>query len=561
LGINLARLHGLPMKRAAVYGGAAAVLLLLLGNLEGTLESARWHGIGSQGFWNWVGVKGENEGGKWRLLEPAPDLVASDSWYPTDGWWWWRATRVIDTVVEGESKDYTITEFPFFSFLLGDLHPHVLALPVALLALGICLELLLARPRRFRRWLRAWPWSLMPPVFVFGSLGFINGWDLAPYLGLYAGIGLLIMLKAGDKPLSYVMWCALLAAGAFLAFAPFYGPLAMQLLSPLRGEQSVQGFPIAWWDGPGTRPVHFLLLWAPFATAAAVLFLAAAPRLVLIPLGAVVLAWLMMEAVPGTPLHRVWAFIPAGLAFFLALRVLTEPALAFALVLVGAAFFLLGVSESLHVRDVFGNRMNTVFKLSYQAWILLAVAAAFTLCFVNTRRVAQLAVLVVSLLAFIYPLTAIPAKTDGFRGEPALDGLAHLRRRDAAEVEAIAWLSARAPRRGSVVLEATGGQYSAHARVSSFTGVPTVLGWAGHELQWRGSDRLLQGRAEDIDRIYLSLDKTEVRPLLDKYGVDFVYVGSLERAKYPNPALSAFSDAMEVAFQNDGVTIYRVARS
>lgn len=88
-----------------------------------------------------------------------------------------------------------------------------------------------------------------------------------------------------------------------------------------------------------------------------------------------------------------------------------------------------------------------------------------------------------------------------------------------------------------------------------------MLGWAGHEVQWRGSDRLLRGRAEDIDRIYLSLDKAEVRPLLDKYGVDYVYVGSLERAKYPAPALGAFSGAMEVAFRNDGVTIYRMARS
>lgn len=570
LGMNLARLHGRTLKQAALYGGVAAGFLLLMGNLEGTLELLRWHGAGPPQFWGWLNLKGDTDQatGRWRLLEPAPDPGGSaDSWYPADGWWWWRATRVIDTLDEGESRDYTITEFPFFSFLLGDLHPHLLALPVALLGLGLCLELLLARPRRFRPWLRAWPGSLLPAVFVFGSLGFINGWDLVPYLCLYAGIGLLAMLTgAGATSWGwFALWCALLGAGAFVLYGPFYFPLALQLLSPLAGGESVQGFPIAWWSGPGTRPAHFLLLWVPFALAAGLLLWVRSPRTAVIAGAFLGVGWLVLEllhgSAPTTPLHRVWPLVPAAAAFVLAVKSLDRPALAFALALVGAAFLLFAVNESLYIRDVFGNRMNTVFKLSYQAWVFLAVAAAFTVCFVNAQRAALAALLAVVLLACVYPVTALPAKADGFRGEPTLDGLAHLRKRDPAEAEALGWIAARIPRRGGVVLEATGGQYTHHGRVSGSTGVPTVLGWAGHEVQWRGGDRLLRGRAEDIDRIYLALDKAEVRPLLDKYGVDYVYVGSLERAKYPDPALSAFSGAMEVAFQNTGVTIYRTSRS
>ena len=119
------------------------------------------------------------------------------------------------------------------------------------------------------------------------------------------------------------------------------------------------------------------------------------------------------------------------------------------------------------------------------------------------------------------------------------------------------WLAVNAPRGGSIVLEATGGQYSQFARVSSSTGVPTVLGWAGHEVQWRGNDRLFRDRGADIDRIYQSLDKSEVRPLLEKYSIDYVYVGGLERGKYPANSLDAFKGSLDVAFENLTVTIYR----
>jgi uncharacterized membrane protein len=50
------------------------------------------------------------------------------------GIWWWRASRVLqDYALDGGPREI-IDEFPMFSYLLGDLHPHVLAMPFALLA-------------------------------------------------------------------------------------------------------------------------------------------------------------------------------------------------------------------------------------------------------------------------------------------------------------------------------------------------------------------------------------------------------------------------------------------
>ena len=114
-------------RRLAALGGlAAAGLLGLAANLEGVLEFMRANGMGSQVFWNWVSIDGLDG------ASPTP----AESWVPGDFWWWFRATRVINTYDNGQGIDYTIQEFPFFSFMLGDLHPHVMAIPLGILFLA-----------------------------------------------------------------------------------------------------------------------------------------------------------------------------------------------------------------------------------------------------------------------------------------------------------------------------------------------------------------------------------------------------------------------------------------
>jgi len=85
-----------------------------------------------------------------------------------------------------------------------------------------------------------------------------------------------------------------------------------------------------------------------------------------------------------------------------------------------------------------------------------------------------------------------------------------------------------------------------------------LLGWAGHEIQWRGSDRDFRGRAEDIDQIYLSEDWAQVSYLLRKYNATYIYVGHLEKAKYGQGAGQQLAPFMDVAFENEGVVIYQV---
>jgi uncharacterized membrane protein len=95
--------------------------------------------------------------------------------------------------------------------------------------------------------------------------------------------------------------------------------------------------------------------------------------------------------------------------------------------------------------------------------------------------------------------------------------------------------------------------------VSTFTGLPTVLGWDQHEFWWRGGAWDLQaGRKEDVERIYNTHDAAEAKRLMERYSVDYVYVGWLEREKYKDADFSKFAAFMDVALQNDEVTIYRM---
>jgi uncharacterized membrane protein len=88
--------------------------------------------------------------------------------------------------------------------------------------------------------------------------------------------------------------------------------------------------------------------------------------------------------------------------------------------------------------------------------------------------------------------------------------------------------------------------------------LPTVLGWPGHEWQWRGSDHPEPGRREPIvEQIYTTADIGVVGFLLDQFDVAYIFVGDLEREQYGEAGLQKFSDALEVAFANDRVTIYR----
>ena len=244
---NLLRLSRARRQTAVSYGVLGAVLLLVVGNLEGALEFAHLRGWGGEGFWEWVGIKG---------LEGA---AIGQGLFPDGHLWWWRATRVIDTLSDGQSLDYTITEFPMFSFVLGDLHAHVLSLPFVVLGLALCLNVFVSGDRLGLVWLRNHPLESLSIALFLGSLAFINAWDF-PLLA--AVLALVVLLKAysQERAISWkVAWCAVVMLLPILV-------LAVVLFLPYYLTLDTQATGVSVWTGPSTRPFLFFVVIGLFFT-------------------------------------------------------------------------------------------------------------------------------------------------------------------------------------------------------------------------------------------------------------------------------------------------------
>ena len=226
-----------------------------------------------------------------------------------------------------------------------------------------------------------------------------------------------------------------------------------------------------------------------------------------------------------------------------------------------AAIMLLG-TEVVFLDDVFHSRMNTVFKFHENAWLLAALASGVGLALIGrftlrARWIVAACAAVFLIAGMVYPLSAIATRLrerppDG----PNLDGIAFLSPDDRA---AVRWLSDQNGPRGRVVIaEGVGDEYdSAAAAMSTYSGAATVVGWAGHELQWRGPLPELGSRQSDLAALYRDAPVDAIRAILDRYGVRFVVVRDVERKKYGDTVTSRFDGVLAVAFRAGSTVIYR----
>jgi hypothetical protein len=236
----------------------------------------------------------------------------------------------------------------------------------------------------------------------------------------------------------------------------------------------------------------------------------------------------------------------------------------FALVLVFLILLILLGAEFFYLRDQFGSRINTVFKFFYQTWLLWGIVAAYGIAVLMQELrswwalILRMGLVIIMSVALIYPLYRVWDITSGFK--PAngysLDGNSYLIRWAPDEVAAVRWLEA-APY--GVLVEAVhpgGGQYSDYARVSECSGLPTVLGWVGHEQQWRGGGKEISTRQEDIQILYSSRDWKETQAILQKYGIRYIYIGQRERSTY-RIYEGKFQRYLTPVFQQGDVVIYQ----
>jgi uncharacterized membrane protein len=156
----------------------------------------------------------------------------------------------------------------------------------------------------------------------------------------------------------------------------------------------------------------------------------------------------------------------------------------------------------------------------------------------------------------VYPLTAIVTRLDERPPNgPSLDGLAFLSPDDRA---AVRWLADQnGPGGRAVIAEGLGDEYSLAARMSTYSGATSVLGWAGHELQWRGPIPEFSTRQSDLAALYRDAPVEGLRAILDRYAIQYVVVGDIERNTYGADVTARFDGVLPVAFRSGNTTIYR----
>ena len=603
-------------ERTPVFSTIAALFgpmfLLIVSNLEAVFESLHSKGIGwpagapTSSFWSWIDLQ--------VISKHAPGLPLK--WAPTEFFWWWRASRVImDYDLTGKWMGDVIDEFPFFSYLLGDLHPHVLAMPFNLLAIAVALNIFLGgwrgRINLFFGQLRINKVGFLLVALVLGGLAFLNTWDILP-------AGALIVLSYALAQVREEGWsweriedvfllAIPVAVVAFLMYLPFFVGFDSQAGGILPNFMFV------------TRGTHLWIMWGTlFVPLSAYLWYSWRSKKranwragILTALGIVLLLVVMMFVIGlmglklkpdeiqsildaqgrnlsqfiADSMRRRWTNI-GSLLTLLALLIPTFaflfqkddsaleensddhrasfsrlPPSSFILLLVSLGVLLILGPEFLYLRDNFFYRINTVFKFYYQAWLLLSLAAAFAVAtLLSDRRSSRFySLLLVPIIGFglVYPAFSLPSKTDNFKAnnpnQRTLDGSAYLATMMPDDYRAFQFMRTLEP---GVIAEAVGGQYSDYARVATFTGMPDVLGWPGHEGQWR--DNSLQGnRQNDIQTLYTTPDWATTQEIIQKYNIKYVYIGNLERTTYPVNE-GKFSQLLRMIYQQGSVTIYEV---
>jgi YYY domain-containing protein len=576
------------------------VFLLLVSNLEAVLEVLHQAGVGwdlesgTSRLWEWVNIDS--------LRTPPTQPL---SLVPQRFWWWWQASRVIhDIDLQGNVSGLSpIDEFPAFSFVLGDLHPHVLVIPFVMLLIGLALNIYLGGMAGGKKLFgRTLPYRIdlfLLSGIVLGGIAFLNTWDLPVYFVLLVGAYSLrqVGLKGWDwARLTELLILAIpLGILSLVLYAPFYvgfqsqaGGILPNLVYPTRG------FYLWLMFGVLLVPMFFFFGWlrrmrAPgdwktgtFLVLALIglLYLASIGlglglaqteqgQLLIVSQGEAHFGGLLVSALLhrlryGVSLLTLALLLIGSLSFLVGYfhpkhdDAVADSPVPFALLMVLLGGVMVLAPEFVFLRDVFGARMNTIFKFYYQAWMLWSLAAGFaTVVLLKTGRGLTKAVVFIFVLSgLVYPLLAFPTKTNQFQPVAGftLDASGYLERNQPQEAAAIRWLS-EAPL--GVVAEAIGGQYSGFARVATHSGQPTVLGWPGHQGQWRGGYEEVGSRETDIRTLFETPSWFTALEIIQRYDIDYIFIGSLENSTYFLMA-EKFEQNLHLGFEQGGVRIFLV---
>lgn len=442
-----------------------------------------------------------------------------------NSYWYPNATRFIF---------HTIHEFPIYSWVVADLHGHVLDIPVVLLTLALFFSLFIDRLKKKKLLL-----NLFFVGFLLSIMYMTNAWDGIIYFLLALMLVAFFFLETRN-------WREnLLNVGIIVvSFMIFVFP--------------------------------FNFFFKPFVSGIGVL---CAPEF-LIRIGKIgpflfeadhcqVSAFWQLAILYGFFYFFVFSFL-----IFLLKRKKHHQEDLFIVFLITLSTLLIIFPEFIYAKDIYPAhfRANTMFKMVYQAFIMLSLSSGYIISRLlpeirrnfnfQTAFLKSLWILIFLLLfslVSIYPYFAINSYYNGLKNYKGLDGTTYLKSSYPNDFSAIVWINQNIKGQ-PVILEAQGDSYTDFARVSANTGLPTVLGWTVHEWLWRGTYDVPAPRINEIKSIYESEDIRVTKNLIKKYDVSFIFIGDLESQKYKIRE-SKFEQIGDLIFQKGKTKIYQVNHS
>lgn len=587
----------LRYRKPFLAGISASIAVLILGNL-GTVKMI-WEGFQKLVVSNEV-MDSSNIFQRMAYMFQGISKALSGTPFPYSmGEWYWNPSRAIP----GES----ITEVPFFSFLYGDPHAHLIALPLTLVALVWAFSILKSRWHWFDNGIwRGWMGfisSLFLGGLVIGALRPTNTWDMPAYLVLgclsifyttfrYGSLPVGTLLDnfgdLGKRIILAIFATAALAILSFFLYQPFatwygQGYNAVEVWSGSRTPMwsytmhwGVFLFLIVSWlvseslDWMSSTPVSSLNKLRPFRMALVFGLVIILTVIILFQIS-VEISWLPI-------LVMVWAGI-------LIIRPGQSDSKRAVLIMVGLGLALTLVVEVVVLKGDIG-RMNTVFKFYLQAWTLLAASAAAVLCWLYPLVRRSLAPVFartwqVALVGLVFGVALFPvfASADKIRDRMSfhipltLDGIEYMATSTYAwankdmdlrqDYEAIKWMQANI--KGSpVIVEVNIEEYRWGSRFTINTGLPGVVGWNWHQRQQRAltTSEWVQERVDAVGKFYRTTDLPDAKNFLRKYQVKYIVFGQQEKAVYTGEGLKKFSEQQNilwrVVYQKDETTIFEV---
>ncbi|NLN70631.1 MAG: hypothetical protein GX142_07600 [Chloroflexi bacterium] len=518
--------------------------------------------------------------------------------YPGD--WYWFPSRVIP----GEP----ITEFPYFTFIYADLHAHLIAFPITILAISWGLSVVLSKARWGEKDGRKKHLSLVISfVFggiVIGALRPTNTWDFYTYLIFACAALLFSVFKYGQPRLKFnfkgrewfeklivaVVAIMALVALSFLLYQPFsdwFGQ-GYTRIDLWKGNRTPLGSYFTHW-GLMLFIIVSWMAWETYhwlkTTPASALSKLAPYRVWMSTSLVIFLILLIIFIALGVPVGLI--VLPLGLwVVLLMLRPDRSDGGKLHLFMIGTALTLTLIVELIYLPGDIG-RMNSVFKFYLQAWVLFALSAGVCLIWLLKslrywrKRLALVWQFFLFLLLLSAALFTVMGTLDKINDRMApdaprgLDGMAYmpyatyndmgLNMQLVEDYDAICWMQDHIE--GSpVILEGQAYEYRWGNRFTIYTGLPGVVGWNWHQRQQRAVLRntVVQNRVNRVDDFFSTEDIRYAVEFLQAYDVAYIVVGQLEHAFYPASGLEKFSSydgqLWDAVYHAGSTTIYQVRK-